>query len=669
MVTDMSGDAEADPDRVLGLFYRDVRHLSRWRLTVDGSPLQPLSTGASGYPAATFFLAGLGGNVYADPTLSVIRSRVLGQGDGEDLHETLTVTNCGRSVVVVELAVAFDADFADLFEVKDRQLRKKARVLRRVDGSRVALTYRRQDYLRRTVIDAPGATLSQGTATFLLTLAAGETWSSTVTVTFESTAPRQEQPGQSRWRHRPESGPRAEQHVLDLQGWMDAAPTLRASWDSLTHTYGQSLRDLAALRLHPQALADGAALPAAGLPWFMAVFGRDSLITSYQALPFAPQLASATLRALARRQADRFDDFRDAEPGKILHELRFGELTYFEEWPQSPYYGSADATPLFLILLDEYELWSGDRDLVRDLEPQARACVEWIERYGDLDGDGYLEYQRRNETSGLENQCWKDSWDSIVHPDGRLASLPRATCELQGYAYDARRRTARLAREVWDDPGLANRLESDAAALKTRFNADFWVDQGGFFALALDGQKRQVATLTSNIGHLLWSGIVADEHVTTLVDNLMADPLFSGWGIRTLAAGQPAFNPLSYHDGTVWPHENGLIAAGLARYGHHEEAGRVAQAILDAAGYFGYRLPEVFAGYDRRLTKFPVEYPTACSPQAWAAGTPLLLLRVLLGLHPDGEQLTSTPHVPDNIGELTLTGIPGRWGRADATST
>ena len=227
--------------------------------------------------------------MYADPTLSVIRSRVLGQGDGEDLHETLTVTNCARSVVVVELAVAFDADFADLFEVKDRQLRKKARVLRRVDGSRVAMTYRRQDYLRRTVIEAPGATLSQGTATFLLTLAAGESWSSTVTVVFESTAPRQEQPGQSKWRHRPESGPRAEQHVLDLQGWIDAAPTLQASWDSLTHTYGQSLRDLAALRLHPQALVDGAALPAAGLPWFMAVFGRDSLITSYQALPFAPR--------------------------------------------------------------------------------------------------------------------------------------------------------------------------------------------------------------------------------------------------------------------------------------------------------------------------------------------------------------------------------------------
>jgi glycogen debranching enzyme len=665
MVSDQAGDVEPDPDRVLGLFYRDVRHLSRWQLTVDGARLETLSTDASGYLAATFFLAGLGGSVYANPTLSVIRGRVLGEGAGEDLHETLTVINSGRADVVVELALAFEADFADLFEVKDRQLRKKGRVSQRVAGSRVELSYRREDYVRRTVIEAPGATLSQGAATFLLSLAPGRSWSSTIVVSFSSDSPRQEQPGRPHRRQDTGAGKRAEQHVEDMRGWLEAAPTLHASWDSLSHTYEQSLRDLAALRLHPQALSDGSALPAAGLPWFMAVFGRDSLITSYQALPFAPVLASATLRALARRQASEFDDFRDAEPGKILHELRFGELTYFEEWPQSPYYGSADSTPLFLILLDEYERWSGDRELVRELEPEARACLEWIERYGDLDDDGYLEYRRRNESSGLENQCWKDSWDSIVHPDGRPASLPRATCELQGYAYDARRRVARLARDIWGDPALADRVEGEAAALKARFNADFWVEDGDFFALALDGDKQQVATLTSNMGHLLWSGIVAEEHVPSVVRHLMADPLFSGWGIRTLAAGQPAFNPLSYHDGTVWPHDNALIAMGLARYGHHEEAGRVARAFLEAAGYFGHRLPEVFAGYDRTLTRSPVEYPTACSPQAWAAGTPLLLLRVMLGLEPDGEQLVSAPHIPDGVGELALTGVPGRWGRSD----
>ena len=450
-----------------------------------------------------------------------------------------------------------------------------------------------------------------------------------------------------------------------MDAWLEAAPELRASWDALRHTYDRSLRDLAALRLHAQALPEGAAIPAAGLPWFMAVFGRDSLITSYQALPFVPQLASATLQVLARRQAKVWDDFRDAEPGKILHELRFGELTYFRDWPQSPYYGSADSTPLFLILLDEYERWSGDTDLVAELEPQARAALDWLEHHGDLDGDGYLEYQSRNLDSGLANQCWKDSWDSIVHPDGQLASLPRATCELQGYAYDARIRTARLAREVWHDNATADRLERDAAELKTRFNSDFWVSGDDFFALALDGDKRQVATLTSNMGHLLWSGIVDDSKVDAVVDHLMGDLLFSGWGVRTLAMGQPAFNPLGYHDGTVWPHDNSLIAAGLARYQRREEAGRIALAMLEAAAYFDHRLPEVFAGYPRSLTEFPVEYPTACSPQAWAAGTPLLLIRVLLGLEPRDHDLTSTPYVPHAIGSLGLTGVPGRWGRAD----
>jgi glycogen debranching enzyme len=457
-------------------------------------------------------------------------------------------------------------------------------------------------------------------------------------------------------------------HRDQMDAWLESAPRLHASWDTLRLTYDRSLRDLAALRLPAQA-PEGVAIPAAGLPWFMAVFGRDSLITSYQALPFAPQLASATLQVLARRQAKVWDDFRDAEPGKILHELRFGELSYFRECPQSPYYGSADSTPLFLILLDEYERWSGDTDLVVELEPHARAALDWLEHHGDLDGDGYLEYQSRNLDSGLENQCWKDSSNSIVHPDGRLASLPRATCELQGYAYDARIRTARLAREVWHDNTTADRLEREAAELKARFNADFWVAGDDFFALGLDGEKRQVPTLTSNMGHLLWSGIVEDSKVDAVVEHLMGDRLFSGWGVRTLAMGQPAFNPLGYHNGTVWPHDNSLIAAGLARYERREEAGWIAHSMLEAAAYFDHRLPEVFAGYPRSLTEFPVEYPTPCSPQAWAAGTPLLLIRVLLGLEPRGHDLTSTPYVPHAIGSLGLTGVPGRWGRADIPTT
>ena len=670
MVSDLIGDAGPDPDQVLGLFYRDMRHLSRWQLAIDGGRLETLSTGASGYPSATFFLAGPGSSVYHNSTLSVIRKRTLGKGSGEDLHERLTVLNSGREEIVIELSMAFDADFADLFEVKNKQLVKKGTISRRVqrpDG-RIDLPPRGlrapDDHPRRR-----RAAESRFGGFPRAPEARGVLVRNSASLVRVCCAPREDR-CRARPAHRPRSSaPAAPIYRDQMDAWLEAAPMVRASWDTLRHTYDRSLRDLAALRLHAQALPEGAAIPAAGLPWFMAVFGRDSLITSYQALPFVPQLASATLQVLARRQATEWDDFRDAEPGKILHELRFGELTYFEGWPQSPYYGSADSTPLFLILLDEYERWSGDTDLVVELEPQARAALDWLEHHGDLDGDGYLEYQRRNLDSGLENQGWKDSWDSIVYPDGELASLPRATCELQGYAYDARLRTARLAREVWHDTATAVRLERDAADLKARFNSDFWVSEGDFFALALDGDKHPVPTLTSNMGQLLWSGIVDDSKVDAVVDHLMGDRLFSGWGVRTLATGQAAFNPLSYHDGTVWPHDNSLIAAGLARYRRREEAGRIAMAMFEAATHFDHRLPEVFAGYPRSLTKFPVQYPTACSPQAWAAGTPLLLIRVLLGLEPHGHQLTSTPYVPDAIGSLGLSGVPGRWGRADTPTT
>ena len=669
MVSDLVGDAGPDQDEVLGLFYRDMRHLSRWQLAIDGERLDTLSTGSSGYRSATFFLASPGSTVYQNPALSVIRERTLGAGSGEDLQEKLTVINSGREEIAIELSITFDADFADLFEVKDKQLTKKGTISRRVRGQEVELIYRREDFERRTTVRAEGARLSQGAADFLVRLRPAESWSSTLRVSFESVAPRVEPAAASGPPSSKIKRPQGLNHRDQIDVWLEAAPELRASWDALRHTYDRSLRDLAALRLHAQPLPEGAAIPAAGLPWFMAVFGRDSLITSYQALPFVPQLASATLQVLARWQAKLWDDFRDAEPGKILHELRFGELTYFRERPHSPYYGSADSTPLFLILLDEYERWSGDTELVAELEPQGRAALDWLEHHGDLDGDGYLEYQSRNLDSGLANQCWKDSWDSIVHPDGRLASLPRATCELQGYAYDARIRTARVAREVWHDNATADRLERDAAQLKTRFNSDFWVSGDDFFALALDGDKHQVPTLSSNMGHLLWSGIVDDSKVDAVVEHLMGDRLFSGWGVRTLAMGQPAYNPLGYHDGTVWPHDNSLIAAGLARYQRRDEAGRIALAMLEAAAHFDHRLPEVFAGYPRSLTEFPVGYPTPCSPQAWAAGTPLLLIRVLLGLEPQGHDLTSTPHVPPGIGSLGLDGVPGRWGRADTATT
>jgi glycogen debranching enzyme len=463
-----------------------------------------------------------------------------------------------------------------------------------------------------------------------------------------------------------ESRPCTPEQLRDnLAGWIAAAPRLRCDWDPLARTYRRSLTDLAALRFTPM-LSPGQSLPAAGLPWYMCLTGRDSILASLQALPFTAELARTTLRMLAARQGSRRDAFREEEPGRILHELRYGEVAAFEEMPYSPYFGAADATPLFVVLLDEYHQWTGDDELVTRLEDEARAALAWIDGYADRMGNGYLSYQPNSLQTGLANQGWKNSWDAISYPDGRLPGFPRATCELQGYAYDAKRRGARLAREVWGDTELSDRLEREAAALRERFNRDFWVADGEYFALALDADGSTVDSLSSNIGHLLWSGIVDDDRAAPVVQHLLGPRLFSGWGVRTLARGQRRYNPLGAHTGTVWPFDNAIIAAGLRRYGYRWEAARIAAGILDAAEFFGGSLPGAFAGYEREFTTYPVRYPGGGSPQALPAGAPLLLLRTMLGLRPYAEFLAVDPALPPGIGRIELLDIPTRWGRIDA---
>ncbi len=656
VVSDRRGDVEAQRDDPTGLFSWDTRFLSRWVLTVDGQRLNVLSADDTQCFQVQFFLAAGTGTVYVDSGVSIIRQRAVGDG----FHEDLTVMNHGEEAVDLTIRLEADADFADLFEVKDA-LAKKGAYHRRVEDHRLVIGYRRESFTRETWIEAGDAAVDEGGLTFAVHVEPSGSWTACISVvTARNGGAVIERPkyghGDAHARPNMECG---------LEDWLRDAPRLECDWDWLKTTYRRSLIDLAALRFAPRSLA-GRSLPAAGLPWFMTVFGRDSIITSLQSLPFVPELAKATLLVLAQRQGTRVDDFREEDPGKILHEMRFGEMTAFEERPHSPYYGSADATPLFVVLLDEYERWTGDGDLVRDLELEGRAALEWLATYGDRDGDGYVEYQRRNTESGLENQCWKDSWDSIAFRDGALAAFPRATCEIQGYAYDARVRGARLAREFWRDPALAERLERDAAALKERFNRDFWLEERGFFALALDGDGRAVDSLTSNIGHLLWSGIADRQKAELCARHLMGSKLFSGWGVRTMAEGEARYNPIGYHVGAVWPHDNSLIAWGLRRYGFDEEAARVAAGILDASRYFRGRLPEAFAGFPRTMTRFPAEYPTACSPQAWAAGAPLLLLRTMLGLEPLGDHLIVEPALPVGIGRLELLDIPGRWGRKDA---
>jgi len=659
VVSDRAGDIEGSPADPHGLFFRDTRFLSRWKLTLDGEPVSPLSTDDVHYSYAQFFLVRGTGTIYADSSISVLRQRLVGDG----FHEDLTVMNHGAAPVELHVRYEADADFADLFEVKDA-MPKKGTHSRRVEDGKLVLAYERERYVRETWISvgAREGELDEDGISFRIVVPAQEEWSTCVNVVAAVTGDG-EAVRQPRYRHG-DIEPKPE-GAASLEEWLAGAPVLESDWRPLEDIYHRSLVDLAALRFYATILRGGQAVPAAGLPWFMALFGRDSLITSYQALPFVPELAEATLMTLALLQAAVDDPFRDAEPGKILHEARMGELTAFEERPHSPYYGSVDSTPLFLIVLDEYERWTGDVELVRRFEHQARSALEWIDRYGDLDGDGYVEYQRRNPETGLENQCWKDSGTSIVDRRGNLASAPRAVCEVQGYVYDAKLRASRLARELWGDAELADRLERDAAALKQQFNRDFWLEELSCFALALDGDKRAVDSITSNIGQLLWSGIVDQEKAEPVARHLLGDDLFSGWGVRTMAASEVAYNPIGYHVGTVWPHDNSLIAAGLARYGYRDEAGTIAGALLEAATFFAGRLPEAFAGYPRERTKFPVEYPTACSPQAWAAGTPLLLIRTILGLEPSAADLRCDHAVPAPISRLALTGVPGRWGRAD----
>jgi glycogen debranching enzyme len=658
VVSDECGDIDPSPTDPTGLFAWDTRFLSQWVLTVNGDRLSSLSTDQLQYFQSRFFLIAGTGTVYVDAKLSAIRTRSVRDG----FNESLTLINHAEEPVDLTVRIDAGADFADLFEVKDA-LTKRGAYQMRVEDGRLVLGYEREQFHRETTISAnrPAEVDERGLA-FAVRIEPKAEWSvdidvATVIVAAGERLTRAKFGGANmRARSNMENG---------VESWVGDAPRLECDWDPLKRTYTRSLVDLAALRFSPLS-AQGRSLPAAGLPWFMTMFGRDSIFTSLQALPFTPELAATTLRELGARQGSRVDDFRDEDPGRIPHELRYGELTAFEERPHSPYYGTADATALFVVLLDEYERWTGDRKLVRELEFEARAALRWIDDYADLMGNGYVSYRRRNEQTGLENQCWKDSWDSISYRNGRLPGFPRATCELQGYAYDAKMRGARLARLVWKDSALADTLEAQAADLKRRFNRDFWVEDGEYFALALDQDGNQVDALASNNGHLLWSGIVEKSKAKAVAAHLMGPALFSGWGVRTLAEGEGRFNPIGYHVGTVWPFDNSFIAWGLRRYGFREEAARIAAGILDAADFFDGRLPEAFGGHARSVTRYPVQYPTACSPQAWSTGTPLLLLRTMLGLEPLDGHLVVDPALPQGIGRLELLDIRGAWGRIDA---
>ena len=628
-----------------GFFFADVRHLSEWRLLIDGRPLKPLTSRAVDYYSGKVVAAPDG----KDPTLTVERDRFVTEG----AHEDVVVRNHSSEERLLHLEVCFRADFADIMEAQSPGAYGDEAQVDVAERS-VTLRFEQDGFRRGTRISFNRkGELREDRVTFEVTIRPHDTWKLCVDLTpLEGRTPRP-----PLLRCGSFGKPEPEMPVT-LQEWLDDAPRLEAR-DDLVEVYHRSLVDLAALRIRPREEHLRWAMPAGGVPWFLAVFGRDSLIAAYEALPYHPTLAQAALQALAEHQATERDDFRDAEPGKILHELRRGKLVQLGLDPHGPYYGAHDTTQLFLIILDEYERWTGDTGFVRRLERNARAALRWIDEDADLDGDGFLEYESRS-AKGLTNHCWRDSDSGIQFRDGRTAEGPIATCEIQGYTYDARLRAARLAREIWDDEDLALDQERKARKLRERFNRDFWNDELGYYVLALDGEKRQVDSVTSNPGHVLWSGIVPRNRARSVADRLLGDELFSGWGIRTLSTEMHGYNPLEYHNGTVWPHDTAICAEGMRRYGLREHAGRACQALLEAAVAFEHRLPELFAGFTRDGTNIPVPYPDALAPQAWAAGAPLLALRTLLGIDVVDGKLRSSPRVPKELGSIRLRKLPAR---------
>jgi glycogen debranching enzyme len=637
-----------------GFFFEDVRHLSRWRLTVDGSIPDLVSAKRVDYYTGRIVLT------REDVGVAVRRDRFAADG----LHEDIVLENRTGEAKVVRLDLHFGSDFADVREATQAEISRAGRSSVSVAARSVTLTKVRRGYERGTRISfSRSGTLTRDRARFEVKLPPRGSWHLCVDV----------EPIAQGTRHsallRCNSFGQPEPHMpVSTAQWLARAPQLETDDSALRSAYTRGLHDVAALRLRPTPEL-GWMVPAGGIPWFMTFFGRDSLLTSYMLLPFSPDLAQATLNALAERQAQEWDDFADAEPGKILHELRRGTLANLGEIAPL-YYGSHDSTLFFLIVLDEYERWTGDTKLVRALEPAARAALAWLEGPADRDRDGYLEYETRapDNPAHLENQGWKDSGDAIVDARGRQSPRPHATCELQGFAYRARLAFARLARDIYGDAETADRVEADAADLKERFNRDFWLPRKRQFALALDGRKRPADALASNVGHLLWAGIADEAHARTTAKGLLSDGMFSGWGIRSLSADEAAYDPLSYHRGSVWPHDSMLGAHGLRRAGFPKEAATVVQGVLHAAAAFTSELPELFGGYPRDATGLVVEYPGAMRPQAWAGAAVLHALRVLLGLEVEGGELRVDPKLPRGMAPFELRGVRFRGKRIDLST-
>jgi len=640
------GNGDVTPGTGHGLFFQDTRVISRWELRLDGQPPHPLSVLTPEVFAARFVLRNPPRGGQSDAAVLVVRDRLVGDG----MRETITVRNLGLHAVEFALVLDVDADFADLFAVKAGRADKRRA---EVTATGAELFLRDGDGGSRGLcVDASGdPAVLPGALSWRVAIPAKGSWASEILA--QPTLGAQRVPPLFHRGERLETS----QPARKIRAWRSETAVIEAGDPVLTQALRRSVDDLGVLRIADPSQR-GMAFVAAGAPWYMTLFGRDSLLTAWMALPLDVGLALGTLTTLARTQGRRIDPATEEEPGRILHEFRRGP-EHSRVLGGSHYYGTVDATPLFVMLLAECWRWGGEEAAVRALLPAADAALSWIDGYGDRDGDGFVEYERATDR-GLINQGWKDSSDGINDAAGRIAATPLALCEVQGYVYAAWRARAELA-EGFGDPATALRCAARAQALRTRFAESFWLPERGWYAVALDGRKRHVDALTSNAAHCLWSGIARDEHAAVLVERLAAADMDTGYGLRTLAASMAAYNPMSYHNGSVWPHDTAIAVAGLLRYSHidgaAELASRLATGLFDAAAAFGGRLPELFCGFARDDFSPPVPYPSACSPQAWASAAPLLVVRAFLGLapHVPHRTLTVRPHVPARWGEVTLS--------------
>lgn len=642
MVTDNMGNVPRGTP--LGLFRSDTRYLNKYILKVNNSDLVPLSFTRRGYIANISLtnpeLTGTDGKTVPEGTLHILRTMFI----STNFYEKLFVKNTNSFPVKLKLAISYDTDFKDIFEVKGiSQPRRGLRaIIEGEEGKNIILRYEGLDNVirRSEFYFKPIPEIYWDTAIFNVDVEPYETREIDIEVVMTlGGVPVIRQ----------EYGVAKKEIEQSYNVWQQGLTQIATDNDLLNSVIETCILDLRSLIINTK---KGLLVPAAGIPWYDTIFGRDSLITSLQTLMLNPTLSQSTLRFLTIYTGNKIDTWTDEQPGKILHEIREGELANLHHIPHTPYYGTIDATLLYLILLSESHRWMGDTYLLSDLKSGAENAAQWIDDYGDLDKDGFVEYIRLSEKLGLVNQGWKDSHDSIVFSNGDLAAPPIALSEVQGYAYDARLRFA----ELYPETDLARRMKSTSESMRHKFNEDFWMEKKGYFAEALDKDKRLVDSITTNPCHCLWSGIVDKNKARKMASRIMEEDMFSGWGVRTLSSAEKAYDPQSYHNGSIWPHDNSIIAWGLKNYGFAEESNKIITALLDSSRHFDYRLPELFCGYPREEGKPPVIYHSTCSPQAWASGSIILFIQTMLGLYPDAANnvLYVKPELPEWLKYITV---------------